>query len=258
MTVLKHIDFEAPDWGELALGPVDLLSFRNLLLSHSPELYWRLGESTGATVNDVSGNGRAGTYSNTPMLGQAGALAFDSDTAVQFAHGSSEYAEADSYQGVTGTSARTLLYLYKGAGSGTHASQQPHFGWGTGDAGGLWMASVNSNAGHGNTGAVRIGLGSGYRVGTTLINDDTWHLIVWTCPASGTMNDVRLYVDGASESFTGSSGSAAINTGSNNVHVARWPYQADYASGTIDECAIFSTELTAAQVLGLWRAAIAG
>ena len=256
MTVLKHIDFEAPDWGELASGPIDVLSFGNLLLSHSPELYWRLGEAAGATVNDDSGNGRAGAYSNTPTLGQAGALAYDSDTAVQFAHSSSEYAQADAYQGVTGTSARTLLYLYKGTGGGTHASQQPHFGWGTGDPGALWMASVNSNAGHGNNGAARIGLGSGYRVGTTLITDNAWHFIAWTCPASGTMNDVKLYVDGAAESFTGSSGSATINTGGTNVRVARWPYLDEYASGTIDECAGFSTELTAAQILDLWRAMI--
>ena len=177
---------------------------------------------------------------------------------MQFAHGSSEYAEADSYQGITGTGARSLLYFYKGAGGGTHASQQPHVGWGAGDAGALWMASINSNAGHGNAGAARIGLGSGYRVGTTPIDDNAWHLIVWTCPASGTMNNVTLYVDGAIESFTGSSGTATINTGSNNVHVARWPYQAEYASGAIDECAIFSAELTAAQILDLWQAAIGG
>lgn len=44
-------------------------------------LHWRLGEASGTTVVDASGNGYTGTYVGTPTLGGAGLLVADSDTA---------------------------------------------------------------------------------------------------------------------------------------------------------------------------------
>ncbi len=45
-------------------------SYADLVLESSPLLYWRLDETAGATAEDASGNGRDGTYVNTPTLGQ--------------------------------------------------------------------------------------------------------------------------------------------------------------------------------------------
>ncbi len=57
-------------YGEALMGTAGLLS------------YWRLGERSGTVATDAKG-GRHGTYVNGAVLGAAGALAGDADTAVQ-------------------------------------------------------------------------------------------------------------------------------------------------------------------------------
>lgn len=54
------------------------------VLADSPLGYWRLGESSGTTANDSSGNARHGTYagSTLPTLGATGMVYGDVDTAV--------------------------------------------------------------------------------------------------------------------------------------------------------------------------------
>ncbi|MEE9212615.1 MAG: LamG-like jellyroll fold domain-containing protein [Phycisphaeraceae bacterium] len=83
MTILKHIDFEVPDWGELAQGPQTRLAYRDEVMADNPIRYWRLGEPSGITAVDETGNGN-GQYKNNPTLGAAGLLTLDPDTAVQF------------------------------------------------------------------------------------------------------------------------------------------------------------------------------
>lgn len=56
----------------------------------TPTAYYRLGESSGTTANDVSGNGYDSNYDNTPTLGATGLLGGDADTAVTFDSASSE------------------------------------------------------------------------------------------------------------------------------------------------------------------------
>jgi hypothetical protein len=57
-------------------------SYAQVVKADSPAGYWRLGETTGTTAVDSSGNGNGGTYAGGPALGQAGAVA--SDAAVGF------------------------------------------------------------------------------------------------------------------------------------------------------------------------------
>lgn len=54
------------------------------VLTDSPLFYGRLGEASGTTMNDSSGNARHGVYQGSPTLGVAGALLSESDTAVSF------------------------------------------------------------------------------------------------------------------------------------------------------------------------------
>lgn len=56
--------------------------------------YWPQAESSGAVVTDESGNGRNGTYVNTPTLGQSGIG--DGRTAVLYTAASSQYANVYS------------------------------------------------------------------------------------------------------------------------------------------------------------------
>ena len=65
-------------------------SYSASVLADSPRAYWRLGEASGTTAADASGNNRTGSYLNTPSLGAPGALTGDSNTAVSF-NGVDEY-----------------------------------------------------------------------------------------------------------------------------------------------------------------------
>ena len=52
------------------------------ILADNPYLYWRLGEPSGTTAADASGNGRTGTYQGGPTLGVTGLLTGDANTAM--------------------------------------------------------------------------------------------------------------------------------------------------------------------------------
>lgn len=80
---LKHVDFEVPQWAELAQGPQLWHGYAQAVLEQAPVAYWRLGESGGATADDEVGP-HAGSYEGGVTFGRDGAIERDSDTAVLF------------------------------------------------------------------------------------------------------------------------------------------------------------------------------
>jgi hypothetical protein len=56
--------------------------YSSVVLAKGPVGYWRLGEASGPTAADASGNGYDGTYVGNPIFGQAGAIMNDADTAI--------------------------------------------------------------------------------------------------------------------------------------------------------------------------------
>jgi len=98
MVILKHIDFQVPDFGELAAGPQLLPGYRSAILADEPIAYWRLGESAGSSAADET-TAHHGAYKPSAAeawtggaLGDPGALAFDTNTAAAF-DGSSGFVE---------------------------------------------------------------------------------------------------------------------------------------------------------------------
>lgn len=71
------------------------MTYSDEVLADSPLAYYRLGEASGTTMVDSSGNGRNGTYTGSPLptLGVTGLLTGDSDTAAHFAGGSGGFGE---------------------------------------------------------------------------------------------------------------------------------------------------------------------
>lgn len=55
-----------------ALGPAAAVTFDAAVLADSPAGYWKLDETAGATAVDSSGNGRDGSYVNSPTLSSTG------------------------------------------------------------------------------------------------------------------------------------------------------------------------------------------
>ena len=71
-------------------------SYSSTVLADAPVAYWRLGESAGTAMVDSTANANSGTYQGGYTLGQPGAIAGDSDTAVTFG-GQNGYAVAPSF-----------------------------------------------------------------------------------------------------------------------------------------------------------------
>jgi hypothetical protein len=61
----------------------------------APSVWWRLGETSGTSAADSSGNARPGTYNGAVSLGEPGAITTDADTAVHM--DSVEYVRAEAY-----------------------------------------------------------------------------------------------------------------------------------------------------------------
>jgi concanavalin A-like lectin/glucanase superfamily protein len=82
------------------------------VLADTPLVYWRLGEASGTTMNDASGNSRHGTYQGSPTLAQASLISTDADTSVAFASGSrGEFAVPGSWANTAQFSAEAWVYL---------------------------------------------------------------------------------------------------------------------------------------------------
>src|SRR5258708_23704312 len=56
--------------------------YSNVVLAKGPVGYWRLGEASGPTAADASGNGYDGTYLRNPAFGQTAAILNDPHTAL--------------------------------------------------------------------------------------------------------------------------------------------------------------------------------
>src|SRR6266508_4078199 len=57
-----------------ATGFTHTAAYRTQVLADEPLAYWRLGESSGTSAADASGNANTGTYAGSPALGATGAL----------------------------------------------------------------------------------------------------------------------------------------------------------------------------------------
>lgn len=82
------------------------VAYANAVLADSPVAYWRLGESSGTSAADTSGNGNTGTYTGGVTLGVPGALAAEPDgtsnTAALFASASTQYVALPNAQIIGG------------------------------------------------------------------------------------------------------------------------------------------------------------
>lgn len=103
------------------LRPSSSLPYRDTVLSDSPAAYWRLGETSGTSAADASGNGRTGTYVGSPSLGQQGALVGDASTAVAF-NGSSQYVSVPYSATLNPTRFSVEAWAYVTGGDGTYRS----------------------------------------------------------------------------------------------------------------------------------------
>ena len=201
------------------------------------------------TLSDLSGNGRTASSVNGAF---SSSTIPSTPTATISLDGVDDYMTVASYKGVTGTGARTSIIWFKT--SAINLSPRL-FGWGNTTTGQKWNMSIDPTT---YKATAEIATGSIVGGSTTPdLADSHWHMIAASAPASGTANDIKLYVDGdLLTDVTITSGATAINTASGS-DVSFGASLADaapgYLSGNVSRFLIYNRQLTDFEIKVVYR-----
>jgi hypothetical protein len=219
--------------------------YESAVLGAGPAGYWRLGESSGTTAADHSGNGNDASYVGTPSLGVPGAVAEDPDTSVAF-NGTSQYAEAPYSAALNpGVPFTVEAWVKLSGGAGNirtivgSRSFNPRRGYMLGVAAtGEWQFGVGAG---GNEALIVTG---------PMSHINTWTHLVGIAEAVGTDLRLTLYVNG---SFATEQTYAMATFSPNPTQTFRigadtpnTPIQ--FFPGTVDEVAVYPRALSAAEI----------
>lgn len=236
------------------------ITFAQAIAADSPYLWWRLGEGSGTTAADASGNARTGSYNGTAGsaydLGEPG-LVGDANTAVEIKTGAGWVMSANPHpvgnQGV-GATLVIAIKINSGASAGAiltkHTTPSPIIGSGNREPW-LYMAS---------DGKLRAAVWSGVMsiiTSSMAVNDGVARLIHVRIGANDT-EGVELYVNGSLDGSVSAAPALTYNgyitDGRNNV--SGWTAGADAAAlGIHDEVVVFNSRISAARILAHAQAA---
>jgi hypothetical protein len=228
-----------------------LLPYKTNVLADAPWAYYENEEASGTSATDSSGNLRTGTYAGTITYRQTGALTRIPGYSVMLAS----------------NNPRLVAYTAATITNPTTYSLELWFKTTTGGGGKLAGFENTKNASSGTTDRYVFMRNDGHLVfggwinsGTTMItsplayNDGLWHLLVVTArPISGnTLQSSNMYVDGArvaTGNTTAVSNYAGYwRAGYGNIAGVTGAPSSNAFIGSIDNFAIYLTELTASRV----------
>lgn len=216
------------------------------VLDLNPLGYWRLGDSTGPTAVDLSGNGLHGAYNGSVTLGQTGALVDDPDTAALFSGGYVSIGHDDSLLLNSGTILMWINDTGGLTGEGLFSKDASYFVTGG-------HLTVRTD----DTGRLTVRLQSttdSYEVTTPeAILADRWYMLAFSFGSAG----MKLYVDDSLADTDSYTGGLAGNYEPLAFGANTWasdPGELDpveYFSGFLDEVAVFGSQLSGAQIAQL-------
>jgi len=227
------------------------LIYVNEVLADTPWAYWRLGETSGTTALDISGNARNATYTNSPTLGANPLITVDNSVDLD---GTNDYASFTPGTAVTGN------FTYECWINADSFSSFPGLVSG-------WNANSSGNYGSiillADTGVVEIyaanstftGWSYTDSTGYTLSTGTTYHLVFVN---DDTNNTAKLYVNGVEQySSSGKTTAMGMVNASKILSIGR-ATTSNYFNGRIDEVAIYTKALSADRILTHYRAGVNG
>lgn len=232
-----------------------------------PVAYWRLGESSGITAVDETGNYN-GSYINNPDLGEPGLLVNDNNQSV-YLNGNNNYIDANDLPRFTdGTNdlpfSICLLIKINSIGINKGAIFARWDGIGTLDDGEL-IISLNDS---GEFIIQLLSKNTSNRlllIGETLVVDVVYHIVI-TYDGSELASGVSFYLNGVSKELTDLS--TGIYTGMKEATGTSSPLigvslindntYKRYFDGTIDEFTVFYKVITYDEIVDLYNSSITG
>jgi RHS repeat-associated protein len=225
----------------IAVKPLHALAtsaYETDVLGDSPSIYYRLGDSSGTTATDSSGNSYNGTYGGSTTLGVSGAITSDGDTAVSQGSTGTPVTYTGGSGISTGNASRSAEVWYKTSTSGG----QP-FEWGKAGTQTAFGLILTSNT---NVELEDWTYGLNFRSPRPLV-DGNWHYLVVTYDGS----TATVYLDGAS--LGSQSFGHTMATTSDTLTVGSDVTGSESINGSVDEFAAYSSVLTPAEVATHWR-----
>ncbi len=220
--------------------------YRDAVLSDTPAAFWRLGEASGTTTADASGNNRAGSYIDSPTLGLTGALVGDSNTAAGF-NGSGQYVQVPFSSALNPSSFTVEAWVYLAGGQGTQRSVVTSRDQGSKMTRGYWLLADSTN-----TWQLWLGTGGNHwskLVGPAVTLNQWTHLV-----ASYDGTTARLYVNGVQ---LASGSRTYVRNVVRPLRLAAGRTEGNpnaFFPGRLDEVAIYSAALSAARVQTHYKA----
>ncbi len=214
---------------------LDTLAY-NWLADETLRLHLPFEEGAGSTTDDHSIFAESAVLVNGPTWDTGytgGALYFD---------GLDDYVEVTDFKGIPGGASRTCMAWIK-----TIQPTDEIISWGEDYTGGRWVIRVNEG------GQLRAEVQGGNIIGTTVINDGSWHHIAVVLEDDGSpdVNEAKLYVDGNLETIS-SSADEPIHTGSyQNVQIGMYYTGERYFEGLIDDVRIYNVALSEQEIQSL-------
>ena len=211
--------------------------YRATVLADAPQGYWRLGELSGA-AGDQSGKGNKGTYVNGIALGMPGALAGSGDTSpAARLDGSNDYVTVPAKSSLDLGDSLSIEAWVRPAGLGRTSEIVQKGG------GGYALRIGQDDRAH----FAKSGAGDIAASSVAIPADGGFHHVVATKNGAST----RVYVDGVDVTQPIASRTIADSTAP--LQIGRFLSQGSgvatsYLAGDLDEVAVYTTALAAAQV----------
>lgn len=236
----------------LQAAPAD--AYGAAVYNANPDLYWRLDETSGSTAVSADPYGNNGSYSGQATTkNEAGVMAGGTDKAVTFntsSNGSSGGVVSSNQQVSNPTTYSEEIWFKTNTTQGGKL-----IGFGDQQTG--LSSNYDRHVYMQDDGRIVFGTWTGQTntiTSPTALNDNQWHYAVATQAADG----MKLYVDGTligtNPQTSAQSYSGYWRIGGDNT----WGSTGPYFSGTLDEAAVYSTELSAQDVADHYSLATTG
>jgi RHS repeat-associated protein len=207
-------------------------SYRDTVVSDTPRSYWRLGEGSGTSATDQRGVA-AGTYENGITLAASGALTNDPDTAVNLDGINDDVSIPNP--NISGPFSIELWAYMTGPGSTGATGYDTLAGydfthrilWDS--SGGKLLAQFDGNF-----------------FSTNTVSLNAWHHIVYTFDGS----TERFYVDGVANG----SHTTTLPVWNQAFFLGTYDHNDYLFKGKLDEAALYTSALTAAQITAHYNA----